>query len=161
MALHVPRPPPQVARHPASRLGRVVQPDDHRDRRARDRIEQVEQPEHQIGQHEVEQEQPRDWVLGDDLVQVIDTGAAEAGLGGLRESDARTLRSMSLLRDLAAWRGALGESLTQLSRFEATGIAETDARHQEREAHLDALESHLAAKSKRTPARAKRRTRRP
>ncbi|SAK43857.1 diguanylate cyclase/phosphodiesterase with PAS/PAC and GAF sensor(s) [Caballeronia fortuita] len=66
-------------------------------------------------------------------------------IGGLRESDARTLRSMSLLRDLAAWRGTLGESLTQLSRFEATGIAETDAGHQAREAHLDALESGLRA----------------
>ncbi len=39
------RQPPQAARHPAPRLGRVVQPDDHRERGARDRIEQVEQPE--------------------------------------------------------------------------------------------------------------------
>ena len=66
-------------------------------------------------------------------------------IGGLRDSDARTLRSMSLLRDLAAYRGSLGESLTQLSRFEATGIADTEARHQERVAHLDALESGLRA----------------
>ncbi|WP_321800133.1 EAL domain-containing protein [Caballeronia sp. J97] len=66
-------------------------------------------------------------------------------IGGLRESDARTLRSMSLLRDLAAYRSTLGESLTQLSRFEATGIAESDAQHQAREAHLDALESGLRA----------------
>ncbi|SAK65572.1 diguanylate cyclase/phosphodiesterase with PAS/PAC and GAF sensor(s) [Caballeronia temeraria] len=66
-------------------------------------------------------------------------------IGGLRESDARTLRSMSLLRDLAAYRSTLGESLTQLSRFEATGVADTDAGHQERVAHLDALESGLRA----------------
>ncbi len=66
-------------------------------------------------------------------------------IGGLRESDAATLRSMSLLRDLAAYRGALAEFLTQLSRFEATGAAETAASHEAREAHLNALESGLRA----------------
>lgn len=68
-------------------------------------------------------------------------------IGGLRDSDASTLRSMSLLRDLSEYRGTLGESLTQLSRFEATGVAETATRHQEREANLDALESGLRAQS--------------
>ncbi|WP_250456608.1 EAL domain-containing protein [Caballeronia sp. INML5] len=72
-------------------------------------------------------------------------------IGGLRESDARTLRSMSLLRDLANYRSTLGESLTQLSRFEATGIAETAAGHQERVAHLDALESGLRAQFEMEP----------
>ncbi|MDR5853567.1 EAL domain-containing protein [Caballeronia sp. LZ062] len=63
----------------------------------------------------------------------------------LRATNASTLRSMSLLRDLAAYRGALGEALTQLSRFEATGIAEPAAQHDAREKHLDALESGLRA----------------
>jgi diguanylate cyclase (GGDEF)-like protein/PAS domain S-box-containing protein len=66
-------------------------------------------------------------------------------IGGLRDSADATLRSMSLLRDLSAYRGALAESLTQLSRFEATGAAETVASHDAREAHLDALESGLRA----------------
>lgn len=66
-------------------------------------------------------------------------------IGGLRDSDDATLRSMSLLRDLSAYRSALAESLTQLSRFEATGAAETVASHDAREAHLDALESGLRA----------------
>ncbi|VXB51064.1 Diguanylate cyclase/phosphodiesterase with PAS/PAC sensor(S) [Burkholderia sp. 8Y] len=63
----------------------------------------------------------------------------------LRATNASTLRSMSLLRDLAAYRGSLGEALTQLSRFEATGIAEPAAQHAAREQHLDALESGLRA----------------
>ena len=63
----------------------------------------------------------------------------------LRETNARTLRSMSLLRDLAEYSGTLDAALTQLSRFEATGIAEPVAQRDAREEHLDALESGLRA----------------
>ncbi|GGD58639.1 EAL domain-containing protein [Caballeronia grimmiae] len=68
-------------------------------------------------------------------------------IADLRDGNARTLRSMSLLRDLAAYRDALGETLTQLSRFEATGVVEPVAQHEAREAHLDALESGLRAQT--------------
>ncbi|WP_250450264.1 EAL domain-containing protein [Caballeronia sp. ATUFL_M2_KS44] len=72
-------------------------------------------------------------------------------IADLRDSNARTLRSMSLLRDIAAYRSALGEALTQLSRFEATGVAESAAQHEAREAHLDALESGLRAQTAMEP----------
>jgi hypothetical protein len=66
-------------------------------------------------------------------------------ISGQREADARTLRSMSLMRDLDAYRSALGEDLTALGRFEATGALEAPARHEARIAHVDALESSLRA----------------
>jgi diguanylate cyclase (GGDEF)-like protein/PAS domain S-box-containing protein len=75
-------------------------------------------------------------------------------IGGLRDSDNATLRSMSLLRDLSGYRSALSESLTRLRRFEATGAAETVASHDAREAHLDALESGLRAQISMEPGMA-------
>ncbi|WP_087655891.1 sensor domain-containing protein [Caballeronia terrestris] len=61
------------------------------------------------------------------------------------EADARTLRSMSLMRDLDAFRTSLGDNLTSLGRYEATGTLDTADVREARAAHLDALESSLRA----------------
>jgi diguanylate cyclase (GGDEF)-like protein/PAS domain S-box-containing protein len=66
-------------------------------------------------------------------------------ISGQSEADARTLRSMSVMRDLDAYRSTLGENLTALSRFEATGTLESAAVREARIAHIDALESSLRA----------------
>jgi diguanylate cyclase (GGDEF)-like protein/PAS domain S-box-containing protein len=62
-----------------------------------------------------------------------------------RAADVRTLRSMSLMRDLDAYRSALGEGLNVLGRYEATGALEATQTRDARIAHIRALESGLRA----------------
>ena len=61
------------------------------------------------------------------------------------DADARTQRSLSLMRDLDAYRSALGESLPEISWYKASGVlAPADVR-EARAVHIDALESGLRA----------------
>ena len=61
------------------------------------------------------------------------------------DADARTGRSLSLMRDLDAYRSALGEILPEISWYEASGVLTPSNVRDARAAHIDALESGLRA----------------
>ncbi|WP_165987111.1 EAL domain-containing protein [Caballeronia sp. SBC1] len=61
------------------------------------------------------------------------------------DADARTRRSLSLMRDLDAYRSALGEILPEISWYEASGVLKPADVREAREAHINALESGLRA----------------
>ncbi|MGA7816270.1 sensor domain-containing protein [Caballeronia sp.] len=61
------------------------------------------------------------------------------------KADARTLRSLSLMRDLDAYRSALGEGLPAIGQYEATGTLDSPERRAAHVEHIDALESGLRA----------------
>jgi len=61
------------------------------------------------------------------------------------DADARTQRSLSLMRDLDAYRSALGESLPEISWYKASGVLTPADVREARAAHIDALESGLRA----------------
>src|SRR5258708_261804 len=61
------------------------------------------------------------------------------------DADARTRRSLSLMRDLDAYRGALGEILPEISWYEASGVLEPADVREARAVHINALESGLRA----------------
>ncbi|HEV3106607.1 MAG TPA: EAL domain-containing protein [Trinickia sp.] len=70
---------------------------------------------------------------------------AYAQIRSERETDARTLHAMSVKRDLAAYREALGGAVAALGRFEATGAAVPDSFETEREARLERIRARLVA----------------
>jgi diguanylate cyclase (GGDEF)-like protein/PAS domain S-box-containing protein len=61
------------------------------------------------------------------------------------DADARTRRSLSLMRDLDAYRSALGEILPEISWYEASGVLTPVDVREARAAHINALESGLRA----------------
>ncbi|WP_082163555.1 sensor domain-containing protein [Caballeronia mineralivorans] len=61
------------------------------------------------------------------------------------DADARTRRSLSLMRDLDAYRSALGEILPEISWYEASGVLKPADVREARAAHINALESGLRA----------------
>jgi diguanylate cyclase (GGDEF)-like protein/PAS domain S-box-containing protein len=61
------------------------------------------------------------------------------------DADARTRRSLSLMRDLDAYRSALGEILPEISWYEASGVLTPADVREARAAHINALESGLRA----------------
>ena len=61
------------------------------------------------------------------------------------DADARTRRSLSLMRDLDAYRSALGELLPEISWYEASGVLKPADVREARAAHINALESGLRA----------------
>ena len=61
------------------------------------------------------------------------------------DADARTGRSLSLMRDLDAYRSALGEILPEISWYEASGALTPPNVREARAAHINALESGLRA----------------
>jgi PAS domain-containing protein len=61
------------------------------------------------------------------------------------DADARTQRSLSLMRDLDAYRSALGEILPEISWYEASGVLRPLDAREARAAHINALESGLRA----------------
>jgi diguanylate cyclase (GGDEF)-like protein/PAS domain S-box-containing protein len=67
----------------------------------------------------------------------------QIGLQG--NADVRTRRSLSLMRDLDAYRSALGGSLPEIGRYEATGVLKPADVRADLESHVDALESGLRA----------------
>jgi diguanylate cyclase (GGDEF)-like protein/PAS domain S-box-containing protein len=60
-------------------------------------------------------------------------------------ADARTRRSLSLMRDLDAYRSELGEFLPEVSWYEASGVLQPLDVREARAAHIEALESGLRA----------------
>jgi diguanylate cyclase (GGDEF)-like protein/PAS domain S-box-containing protein len=66
-------------------------------------------------------------------------------IGVQGDADGRTLRSLSLMRDLDAYRSALGKSLPAIGRYEATGVLESPEFRDARASHINALESGLRA----------------
>jgi diguanylate cyclase (GGDEF)-like protein/PAS domain S-box-containing protein len=79
------------------------------------------------------------------VVVGANTFIAYEQIGVQNHADARTLRSLSLMRDLDAFRSALGESLPEVGRYEATGVIEPPDVRDARASHIDALESGLRA----------------
>src|SRR5476651_1850016 len=61
------------------------------------------------------------------------------------DADARTRRSLSLMRDLDAYRSALGEILPEISWYETSGVLTPPNVREARAAHINALESGLRA----------------
>jgi diguanylate cyclase (GGDEF)-like protein/PAS domain S-box-containing protein len=61
------------------------------------------------------------------------------------DADARTRRSLSLMRDLDAYRSALGEILPEIGWYEASGVLTPVDVREARAAHINALESGLRA----------------
>jgi diguanylate cyclase (GGDEF)-like protein/PAS domain S-box-containing protein len=61
------------------------------------------------------------------------------------DADARTRRSLSLMRDLDAYRSALGEFLPEISWYETSGVLKPADVREARAAHINALESGLRA----------------
>ncbi len=61
------------------------------------------------------------------------------------DADARTRRSLSLMRDLDAYRSALGEILPEISWYEASGVLTAADVREARAEHINALESGLRA----------------
>ncbi|CAN7518330.1 EAL domain-containing protein [Caballeronia sp. LjRoot29] len=61
------------------------------------------------------------------------------------DADARTGRSLNLMRDLDAYRSALGEILPEISWYEASGVLTPVDVRETRTEHINALESGLRA----------------
>ncbi len=66
-------------------------------------------------------------------------------IGVQSDADARTLRSLSLMRDLDAYRSALGDSLPEIGGYESTGVLDSPNLQADHAEHIEALESGLKA----------------